>query len=159
MGTQNLLNEGLQKGFGGDTDIKKTNRGGFNLTSSHYDNGKGGVYHDEWVTGGGQELVRTQDGEAMTRTYVGNVIAPEKLEELGISEKDVMTVLKRVITEHGEQIRLGEDFGIILDDWRYTYKVTYRREDPYIINGIEEIFYQDQSVFVHTFGISKVVES
>ncbi len=158
MSADNLLSEGLQKGFGGSTNIEKTSRGSFQLTSSHYEGGSG-VYHDEWVTGGGQELVRTQDGESMTRTYVGNVIAPEKLEELGITEKDVMTVLKRVITEHGDQIRLGDDFEITLDDWLYTYKVTYRREDPYIINGIEEILYKDQSVFVHTFGISKVVES
>lgn len=158
MSADKLLSEGLQKGFGGSTNIEKTTRGNFQLTSSHYEVDSG-VYHDEWVTGGGQELVRTQDGEAMTRTYVGNVIAPEKLEALGITEKDVMTVLKSVITEYGEQIRLGEDFEITLGDWQYTYKVTYKREDPYIINGIEEIFYKDQSVFVHTFGISKVVES
>ncbi len=153
-----ILSEGLKEGFGGTSKIAKTSRGGFAITQSHYE-GVNGIYHDEWVSGGGQELGTTEDGKSFTRTYVGNVVAHKKLEALGISENDVMAVLKKVIIENGDKIRLDSDFVISLDDWRYTYTVTYKREDPYIINGIEEIFYKGHSVFVHTFGISRVIES
>lgn len=152
-----MLGEGLEKGFGGSTNIQKVERGSFELTSSHYE-GNNGTYHDEWVNGGGQELVRGEDGKAMTRTYVGNVIEKEGLENLGITEKDVMSVLKKVITEHSNSIRFDKDYNLTIGDWLYTYKVIYRRENPFVITGIEEIYYKNQSVFVHVFGISNVVE-
>lgn len=158
MSGNNLLTQGLQKGFANSTDKEEITRGGFQLTSSHYEDNNG-IYHDEWVTGGGQELLRDSDGQSMTRTYVGNVVSSEKLNSLGITETDVMILLKKVITDHGDKIRFNEDFKLTSDDWQYSYRVTYKREDPFIINGIEEIFYKDESVFVHTFGISKVVEA
>lgn len=158
MNPNKLLSDGLQKGFGGSTNMSKDERGSFRITVSHYEQ-DGNTYHDEWVNGGGQELARDAQGNAITRTYVGNVVSEEKLTELGITEKDIMNVLKRVIVEHGSEIRLETDFEINFEEWEYTYRVTYRREDPYIINGIEEIYYKGESVFVHTFGISKVVES
>ena len=155
--SQDLLSKGLQKGFGGLTDKQTTNRGGFELTSSHYEDGDQ-IYHDEWVNGGGSELVKSVEN-SMVRVYVGNVISQEKLEELGISEDDIMGLLKSIILEHADQIRLDKDFSITVGDWHYDYRVTYKRKDPYIINGIEEIFYKNQSVFVHTFGMSPIIES
>jgi hypothetical protein len=154
MSAHDLLTQGLQAGFGGNTQMSKVNRGGIELTASHHES-ELGTYHDEWVTGGGQELVRTQDGEAMTRTYVGNTIPPEKLEVLGLTEKDVMIFLKRIITENGNEIRFDTNFERTEGDWNYHYSVTNKIDDPFIINGIEEIFFKGQRVFVHTFGISK----
>lgn len=155
MSIESLLTDGLQRGFGGSTNIEKIDRGGFQMTSSHYD-GDDGIYHDEWVNGGGQELVTDTDGNSMTRTYVGNVISKEILDNLGITENDIMIALKTIIMEYGEKIRFDKDFKIQIDEWKYTYDVIYKRKDPFIINGIEEIYYKDISVFVHTFGISKI---
>ncbi|MCA9386880.1 hypothetical protein KC669_02485 [Candidatus Dojkabacteria bacterium] len=157
MDTSELLSEGLKAGFGGGTSVGSPDRGSFILQSSHYEL-DGNIYHDEWVNGGGQELIRTSDGQAMTRTYVGNVISEVRLEELGITEKDVMKLLMKVIQEYAEHTRFDTDFEIQIEDWHYSYSVTYRKEDPFIINGIEEISYKNISVFVHTFGISKVIE-
>jgi len=155
----NLLTEGLQKGFGEGTNFQITERGSFKLTSSHYISEDGGIYHDEWVIGGGQELVRNTNGETLTRTYVGNVVSSERLEAVGISEKEILIFLKKIIIEYGSQTRFNTDFESIFENWKYSYKVTYKEKDPFIINGIEKIFYKGNSVFTHTFGISKVIET
>jgi hypothetical protein len=155
MSIEELLAEGLEKGFGGSTNIEKVSRGGFDLTSSHYEI-DGNVYHDEWVTGGGNELAKDTDGNGIIRTYVGDVVSSDILNSLDITEKDIMSFLKTVILEHREEIRFDTDFKTERGDWLYTYKATYMRENPFIINGIEEIYYKNTSVFVHTFGISKV---
>lgn len=158
MDPKSLLAKGLQQGFAGITNITRIERGGFELKSSHVVM-NGELYHDEWVNGGGQELIRTTEGEMLTRTYVGNVIDSSKLQALGLAEKDIMTFLIKTILEHGEKTRFDTDFEIKVDNWEYSYNITFNSEDPFIINGIEQIFYKGSLVFVHTFGISKVVES
>ena len=68
MDTKTLLASGLQAGFARSTGIESVDRGGFSLKASHVESSNGGgVYHDEWVDGGGQELVRTEAGEAFSR--------------------------------------------------------------------------------------------
>lgn len=158
MSTKDLLAEGLRKGFAGSTQVGKLNRGSFELTSSHVES-ELGTYHDEWVKGGGQEIAKTLNGESITRVYVGDTISEEKLAELGITQKDIMIFLKEVITLHAQDIRFDTDFETSNGDFKYSYKVTYKNDDPFIINGIEQIYFKETCVFIHTFAISKVVEA
>jgi len=52
-------------------------RGSFKLSSSHV-LVENSTYHDEWITGGGQELIRTS-AVSYDRVYVGDTISEKKL--------------------------------------------------------------------------------
>ena len=158
MNPKDILDTGLQSGFASQGTYNTVNRAGFQLSATHVVK-DGGVYHDEYVTGGGNELARTVDGQAIIRTYAGDTISAEKLNQLGISEEEVLNFLKRIILEHANDTRFDQDFELLQGEWQYNYKVTYTSEDPYLITGIETIRYAGQQVFVHAFNISNVRES
>lgn len=151
--------KGLQEGFGGGTEIQSTKRGGFDIKVSHYVDQEGNVYHDEWSAdraGGGQELIEV-DGKQLTRVYAGGTISLERLEELGITKKEVMKYLKKQITENGNKTRLYDNFEPEEDgDWKYTYKIIDSEKGIPLTTGKESIFFKKNLVFVHDFIISPV---
>lgn len=155
-----LFTDGLKAGYTGKTEIKVVHRGGnsFGLNSSHFESpDRSLVYHDEWIGGGGQEIVDTFPGrEQWTRTYSGRSAKPEVLSALKITENDVTTYLKEKIQELGEATRLDKDCLPDPDgNWRYIYLATSYPDIP-AVGGIEKIEFKDQLVFVHIFGISKI---
>ncbi|MBU0998399.1 hypothetical protein KJ570_02635 [Patescibacteria group bacterium] len=156
--TNILLTKGLKKGFVGKTVIQNAKRGGFNLKSSHFEN-NGNIYHDEWFAdraGGGQEIVKVGK-TTYTRVYAGGTIPLEKLKALGISLDNVMTFLKKQITENGEKTRLHTDFEPEPEgDWQYSYSVLDKDKEIPLTFGKEVIKYKDQLVFVHDFIISPI---
>lgn len=158
MNPEKLFTAGLQAVFAGVGQREEVERGGFKLTATHYVGPGGEIYHDEWSEGGGHERIRTADGDLMIRTYVGNTIVVDKLTPMGIHVELIMLFLKEVISTHGQETRLYDNFELEVKDWRYVYTVTRRREDPFIITSDEEIYFKGKLVFVHTFGISEVVE-
>lgn len=158
MSINRLLATGLQAGYGGGTTFGQADRGGFVLKTSHFADGNGGTYHDEWCAdtlGGGQELVE-EGGQKFTRVYAGGTIALEKLQELGTSKPEVLTFLKSIMLDHGEKIRQDSDFEFTNGDWKYIYKVTDQEKDIPIISGKESIFYKNNLVFVHMFVLCPV---
>lgn len=155
-----LLTEGLQAGYAGKAEKDVVYRGpaGFDMDASSYETKEGDwQYHDEWVNGGGQELVNTfPDREQWTRVYAGRAARPEILNSLGITEKDVTKYLKKKLLELGAKTRLDQDCLPQPDgDWQYMYLVIPHPEIP-VIGGIEKIEYKTQTVFVHIFGISSI---
>lgn len=156
--TDRLLTTGLKGGFAGGTDIGSVNRDGFNFKSNHLET-EGGVYHDEWCAdrvGGGQEIVRAGD-QSYTRVYAGGTLTSEKLTELGISAKMIMSFLKKQLIENGEKTRLYTDFFPDPEgDWQYSYRVINSDEEISLTVGKETIRYKDVLVFVHDFIISPV---
>lgn len=152
-----LLAEGLSKGFAGETKFGVLERGSFRLSNSSLE---GGEYNDAWVTGGGNELIRTQAGEVYCRSYTGDVIKEEELAKLGIDEEKVMDFLRSILSENAINTRFDQDFAheSADSDWSYSYKLTSRSEDPFIINGQELINYKGKTVFIHMLIISKVRE-
>lgn len=155
-----LLTLGLQKGFGGDTNIQDGDRAGFAIKISHYqDPDSGGTYHDEWLPhrlGGGQEL--TQVGEQRsTRLYAGGTVSPALLSELGITEDEVMQFLMKMIQQLGGKTRLAADCPPVTDGhWQYHYKLKEQLAELPLTVGKEEIKYKDRVVFVHWFLITEV---
>jgi hypothetical protein len=153
-----LLARGLERGFAGETITGMAKRGGFNLKSSHFENDSG-TYHDEWYTnrtGGGQEIVKTGN-QTFTRVYAGGTIPLEKLQQLGISEKDVMGFLKKQILINGEKIRLNTNFRPKVNgDWQYSYQVLDTSKEIPLTFGKEIIKYKGHLVFVHDFIISPI---
>lgn len=147
-----LLSEGLAAGFAGGSS-NKIDRGGFAFKVGHLNNGNG-TYHDEWIAdrvGGGQETVRTKDGQEYTRLYAGGTISEEELKKLGINKKDVLGFLVNTIQKLGEDTRLFMETELDSGDWRYTYEITSDEEKIPLTAGEECIFYKDNLVFVHNF--------
>lgn len=153
-----LFSRGLKEGFAGGTVMKGVKRGGFSLKSSHFENEEG-IYHDEWYAdraGGGQEIVKS-GGTVFTRVYAGGTIPLEELTKLGISKRDVMTFLKKQMTENGDSIRLHTDFEPEPEgDWQYSYKVLDSDQEIPLTLGKEIIRYKGKLVFIHDFIISPV---
>ncbi len=155
-----LLTEGLQAGYAGKAEKDVVYRGpaGFDMDASSYETKEGDwQYHDEWVNGGGQELVNISSEEKeWTRTYSGSTARPELLKSLGIAEKDVTKYLKRKIRELGDRTRLDQDcFPEADGDWRYFYLAVQYPEIP-AVDGIEKIEFKEKLVFIHLFGIAPV---
>lgn len=156
---ERLLTDGLLAGYGGETVSQVVRRGPFPLKSSQFISPEGGVYEDEWMakrSGGGQEIA--QHGEdVVTRLYAGGVVKAEDLQELGITEEEVIAYLKRKINELGGRTRLYEDCSPGPDgDWRYFYKIKERVEAVSLVMGLEMITYKNQVVFAHGFLLSPV---
>lgn len=156
-GTDKLLAKGLAQGFAGGTVMDGVTRAGFNFKSSHFE--ESGVYHDEWFAdraGAGQEVVKVGDS-TYSRVYAGGTISIEELNKLGIDKGQVMTFLKKQMTENSESIRLHTDFTPESEgDWQYSYRVTGTSSQIPLTMGKEVITYKDQLVFEHDFIISPV---
>lgn len=159
------LTEGLSAGYGGNTHREDSWMGPFRLESSEHivmnpeTDEIDRHYFDHWianVTGGGQEIARTND-ETATRLYAGGTIMPEELAKLGLTKKDVTGYLKRKIVELGQGTRLSQDAIPEPDgDWQYSYQVIRRLGEIDLTIGLESIAYKGQLVFAHGFLNSPV---
>jgi hypothetical protein len=148
------LAKGLVAGYGGETEFKKNIRGTFETMSSHFEK-EGVIYHDEWIDGGGQEIVRSE-GELFTRVYAGGTISEEKLNNLGTNKEAVINYLISKIKELGDKTRLFSDCPMISNgDWSYEYKVIDNEEALEITVGKEIIRYKNEIVFIHCFVLSE----
>jgi hypothetical protein len=147
------LTTGLVAGYGGKTEFKKNIRGTFETTSSHYEK-DGIIYHDEWIEGGGQEIVKI-NGQLFTRVYAGGTVSEKKLDNLRIKKEEVINYLISRIKELGDKTRLFSDCETANNgDWGYEYKVLDREDLVEVTVGKEIIKYKDETVFVHCFVLS-----
>ncbi len=155
---ESFFSLGLQKGFAGETEFKSTNRAGFSLQTSHFEEA-GDIYHDEWAadrTGGGQELIKIGE-QIYTRVYAGGTISYDALQDLGISKKEVIEFLISCLNKFGELTRFNQDCGPYEEgDWTYAYRVVEQKENIPITTGKEEIKYKGKIVFIHMFVICPV---
>lgn len=151
---EEALNKGLQQGFVGTNSIKQVQRGDFSLASSSAD-----AYVDQWMVkriGGGQEIASAHD-EVVTRLYAGGYIQKEKLDDLGISENQIIDFLKKSLLEFIDKTRLHESVKPPADgDWQYEYSVLQKYLQLPLTVGEESIAYKGQKVFIHIFLISPV---
>jgi hypothetical protein len=149
------LTDGLLAGYGGKSNFSTTTRGSFELKSSHFAT-KDMVYHDEWTSGGGQEIVRVGNDE-FTRVYAGPVPDLQALTKLGISDDEVLKNLISRLQQLGDKTRLFEDcLPEDTGDWGYEYKILDRGGQISITTGKETITYKNEIVFIHVFVLSPV---
>lgn len=151
---ENLLSQGLEAGYAGGTERSRVQRGPFEFEMSEFTSAEGEVYRDEWIadrTGGGQEVAEI-NGKKVTRLYAGGTISIERLNELGLTKKDVTGYLKRKIKELGPQTRLQEDCQPEPDgDWQYQYRrIDDLPEIPLAVR-METISFRGNLVFAHAF--------
>ena len=146
------LTTGLLAGYGGKTQFTKISRGGFKLSSSHFENDQI-VYHDEWVNGGGQELVKV-GGESFTRVYAGGIA--KNIDQIPLTEKEIISFLISQIQKLGESTRLFSDCRRLDDEWLYEYKIITQDTDINLTVGQESIRYKNELVFRHIFVLSPV---
>lgn len=156
-----LLTLGLQKGFGGETEFAQSERAGFSISVSHFEDAEsGGVYHDEWAAnraGGGQELVRVGE-QQYTRVYAGGTISYEALAALGITKQDVIAFLMKMIQQLGGATRLHDSCAPVVDgDWEYAYEVKESLPAIPMTVGKESIKFKGEVVFVHYFLLTEVM--
>lgn len=148
------LTTGLLAAYGGKSQFSPVKRASFDLMSGHFEDGDL-VYHDEWVDGGGQEIVQIGN-ELFTRVYAG-ISDSKKLAELGLKETAVVENLITRIKELGDQTRLFSDCRPEnIGNWGYEYKILDHDESTLITTGKETIKYQNQVVFIHVFVLSPV---
>jgi hypothetical protein len=149
------LTDGLVSGYGGKTEFRKSTRGSFEISSSHFEK-DGIVYHDEWTNGGGQEIIDV-DGESFTRVYAGCVADEKILNNLKITHRDVIQNLVSRIKELGDKTRLFNNCSVEeINDWKYSYQVLDNDNEIGVTVGKEIIKYQDKTVFVHCFVLSPI---
>jgi hypothetical protein len=164
MEIEKFVTERLQDGFASGNPPYGIHKDGFNMQAARLlDHEAGLAYHDEWTNGrlgGGQELAKLTDEEqeeTLTRLYAGGVIAPEELEALGVTRKEVIGYLKKQIIENGDKTRLYEDFEPEADgDWQYRYRILDYDHQIDLYISKETIFYKGVFVFAHGFLISPV---
>lgn len=137
------LTSGLLAGYGGKTEFKTINRGGFELKSSHFESGEI-VYHDEWTNGGGQEIIKVGD-QNFTRVYAGKVLD---------TSVDVIPKLIYFIQQLKDKTRLFFDCHLSDGDWQYQYKIIDTESD--ITSAKETIKYKNKTVFAHYFVLSSI---
>ena len=149
------LTKGLLAGYREKTMFDKTNRGSFEVTSSHFEDGEI-IYHDEWTNGGGQEIVKFND-EMFTRVYAGGTVNEEELSLIGVTHKDVILNLISRIQELGDKTRLFENcLAENRNDWDYEYKILDNDQNVEVATGKEVIKYKGQVVFVHIFVLAPI---
>lgn len=149
------LTIGLLAGYIGNTKFTTINRGSFDLKSSHFED-KEIIYHDEWTDGGGQELVKI-NSQYFTRVYAGSVVPHKILTQLGITKKEVLTVLQQRIQVLGSSTRLFKScLPSPVDEWGYSYEIIHHDESFNITTAKETITYKNQPVFVHMFLLSPI---
>jgi len=155
---KSALTNGLNAGYAGGKP-ESINRGSFSGKASHIELPEGVTYHDEWFassSGGGQELVRVGD-EIFTRLYAGGTTSEEVLSQLGITDKDVGSYLKRKIIELGEKTRLMENCEPGADgDWQYKYLLTGNYPETNVTTSLESITYRETPVHHHAFILCPV---
>lgn len=154
----NILTKGLLEGYVGNSVRGSVKRAGFDLETRDYE-GPEGKYHDEWeadFNGAGQELAQTPNGEKGTRVYGGGTLSAEKLQQLGISKKEVIGKLIYFVNELKGKTRLGENSELSDGDWHYAYKVIKSVKEIPVDVGEEEINYKNNLVFVHYHIISPI---
>jgi hypothetical protein len=141
--------KGLLEGYGKQTAPPTKDREGFTVSSNHFEEGDI-AYHDEWVTGGGQELVKTGE-DYFTRVYAGDVVL-ENLHILGIKEIDVIMQLISFINSLGDKTRLNEEcHPEPVGPWEYSYTIIKRNPLINQVIGEEVITYNGMVVFIHAF--------
>lgn len=141
------LTEGLLAGYGGKTIFTSVKRSSFELKSSHYE-ADGIVYHDEWTSGGGQEIVSV-DGVQFTRVYAGGAIG---------ETKEVVGKLMYFIQQLKDKTRLFINCEMSDGDWHYRYQIIDTNLSPEVTVGKETITHQNQIVFIHVFVLSPITE-
>lgn len=155
-----LLHKGLTQEFsgGGTTEELIISGRAVKVTIIQFPDGT--IYRDQFFTngGGGFETFINKDGKGVIRKYAGNSSSSERLTELGLTEKEIMDFLAKVILNNALSTRLDSDVAFIEGDFRYNYSVTNIIDDPFLIIGIEEIFYKGKLVFVHTINIAELKE-
>lgn len=154
-----LLAQGLGQGYAGKSVRGQANRAGFVLETSDC-KGVEGTYHDEWAAhqnGAGQELVETPNGEKASRVYAGGTLNKERLDKLGITDKDVIGKLIFFVNQLGEKTRLDTETELTEGDWIYTYKILEDVKEIPLVVGKEEIKYKGNLVFVHFHINSPVI--
>ncbi len=155
--TPSPLTTGLLAGYAGKTTFSPVDRAGFSFLSSDYQETEL-TYHDEWLNahnGGGQEVVRTPQG-SWTRLYAGGVLAESDLKTLGISEKEVIEFLQKVLKTYAGESRLFENFAVGEDPWLYEYELLHHDSAVDLTFGKESILYTGTVVFAHGFLISPI---
>lgn len=149
MNTKNkiaqALTTGLLAGYGGQTKFEKVNRGSFELKSSHYEN-DGLIYHDEWTSGGGQEIVKVGEDQ-FTRVYAGGTID---------NSPEIIPQLIHFIQTLKDKTRLFADCELAEGDWQYEYKILDTEPNFDLTVSKETIKYQGKIVFVHCFVLSPI---
>lgn len=158
-GSKAILAKGLLEGYVGKSIRGSVERSGFSLETSDY-KGPEGRYHDEWAAdfnGGGQELTETESGKKATRVYAGGTLSADKLQELGLTKKDVIGKLVTFVNQLGDGTRLDVDAEVEEGSWKYTYKVLKSVKEIPVDVGEEEIRYNDNLVFVHYHVVSPVI--
>ncbi|HET7099279.1 MAG TPA: hypothetical protein VFI61_03545 [Patescibacteria group bacterium] len=156
---KSILSKGLGEGYVGKSLRGQVVRAGFPMETSDY-NGPEGTYHDEWlahIMGGGQELVKTANGEMATRVYAGGTLDEEKLKGFGITGKDIIGKLIFFVNKSEGKTRLDEDVELVDGDWSYTYKVMKSVQEIPVDVAEEEIKFKGNLVFVH-FHINSPVK-
>lgn len=153
MATEKLLTEGLQAGFAGGSTRAGVDRAGFPFESSDYTSPEGARHHDEWSTnrvGAGQEIT-DENNIRYSRVYAGGTISEENLQQLGITKKQVIGELKKIILEHGDKIRLFDNFEFTDGPWKYEHIVLDHEPEIPVTITKESIHYNGNLVFVHGF--------
>ncbi len=155
-----VLTQGLLNGYAGGGKFKKFTRTIFEGTSSIQDV-FGATYHDEWfvpsISGGGQELVKSVNGEMFTRLYSGGTLKVEKLKSIGTTVDEISKRLKDSILNLKDKTRLTENCELEIDEsWKYTYEVVFRNMEFDTYLGIERIFYRNNLVHIHNFILSPI---
>lgn len=154
---EELLTEGLTTGYAGKNSAQ-TWSGCFETTTSQLVT-TDGVYRDVWKAdraGGGQEMATTGN-RMVTRLYGGGTVSHDKLNELGLTKKDVTKYLKSKILELKGSTRLYEECNPEPDgDWQYAYQIILKLEDIPLTQAIELINYRGVRVFAHAFIISPI---
>lgn len=160
-----LLSDGLESGYGGNTEREIVQRGPFKIEASQLQTQDGKVYRDEWIadrTGGGQEIAQAGESTS-TRLYGGGTIGLEQLRELGLTKKDVTSYLKKKVKELGQKTRLFNSYIPDSDSidsdylhWQYSYNILENMENIPLTIGLEKIHYKGNLVFAHAFILTTV---
>lgn len=152
-----ILDEGLDSNFArGRTYVKATLLGEtFSATSLGTDKGD---YSDHYAAGNkgviGVEIA-THGSYKIARQYNGRV-HNENLEELGISEKDVINFLIEVVKNSFGKTRFDSSFIYGEVPWIYNYSV--QESSTGYVRALEHIYYNKQLVFTHRFDITVISE-
>lgn len=157
----NVLTMGLKAGYAGGSQRQTVTRGPFTLKATELSFPElDAKYNDHWIAkriGGGQEIAQTGD-EMATRVFAGGIVKPEKLQQLGITEEQVMAYLKSTLPNVADRTRLHEPVDLAPDgDWKYTYTPMKDYPDLPLSIGVETISYKGEDVFVHVFLNTPIV--
>lgn len=166
MSSQDLITEALQANFRKETDFTGVYRHGVLLNSSTYEGGEDEVVTDQWIAStkvtAGQEIVSVNGRPTFTRIYIGGVI-PMQIQEMGLTESQVLEFLEKIILEHGGSTRLDTDFTYEHGNWSYYYRAERLNDDLKLMKGAERIYYTGKDdrkkvVFLHHFMFAPIIE-